>query len=183
MKFQPTPIAGNYLITAVPHGDQRGFFGRLFCEREFAAQGLETKFVQISQSFNAQQGTLRGMHYQLGPAAEVKLVRCLRGAIHDVVLDLRPDSPTFGKCFATTLSGDNWAMMYIPTGCAHGFISLTDNSDLLYLMTNFHSPEHERGVRFDDPRFAIEWPQQPVEISVKDKNWPLFDPSFHLGKP
>jgi dTDP-4-dehydrorhamnose 3,5-epimerase len=181
MKFTPTPLAGAFLVDLEPKGDQRGFFARVFCEKEFAAHGLETKFVQVNESVSASRGTLRGMHYQLAPEAEVKLVRCIRGEIYDVILDLRPHSPTFGQSFGASLSAANRTMMYVPRGVAHGFISLADDSDIFYLVSNFYAPECERGARFNDPRFKIEWPMEPIVISDKDRAWPDFDPAFHLG--
>ncbi len=181
MKFTPTPLAGAFLIDLDRMGDQRGFFARVFCEKEFAAQELETRFLQVNESFSAKRGTLRGMHYQLAPEAEVKVVRCIRGEIHDFILDLRRDSPTFGRSFGAALSAENRTMMYVPRGFAHGFVSLTDDSELVYLVSTPYAPAYERGVRFDDPRFAIPWPIAPVEISDKDRAWPDFDPTFHLG--
>ncbi len=182
MKFTPTPLAGAFLIDPELKGDHRGFFARLFCEKEFTAQGLESKFVQINGSLSAKRGTLRGMHYQLPPAAEVKVVRCVSGEIYDVILDLRADSPTFGQSFGAVLSAENRTAMYVPRGFGHGFISLADDSELFYMVSDFYAPEQERGVRHDDPRFNIQWPGQPVEISDKDRAWPLFDPAYHLGK-
>jgi len=121
------------------------------------------------------------MHYQLAPKAETKLVRCIRGELFDIVLDLRRDSPTFGKSFGTALSADNRRMMYVPKGCAHGFITLADATEALYFVDEFYAPGQERGVRWNDPRFAIEWPMEPVVLSDKDANWRLFDPAYHLG--
>ncbi len=177
MKFVPTPLAGTYLIELEKRGDHRGFFARFFCEQEFAAAGLETRFVQVNNSLTAGRGTLRGMHLQLPPAAEVKLVRCIRGALHDVIVDLRPDSPTYLKWFGADLTADNRLMMYVPRGFAHGFITLGDDTEALYLVSAFYAPQCERGVRFDDPSFAIDWPLAPVEMSAKDREWPDFDPA------
>lgn len=175
MKFLPTPLAGAHLVELERRGDDRGFFARLFCEREFAAAGLETRFVQANNSLTARRGTLRGMHYQLPPAAEVKLVRCLRGALYDVILDLRPRSPTFGQSFGAELTAENRTMMYVPRGFAHGFLTLADDTEALYLVSAFYAPEEERGVRFDDPRFSIRWPIAPTEVSAKDRAWPDYD--------
>jgi dTDP-4-dehydrorhamnose 3,5-epimerase len=184
MIFHPTPIAGAFLIEPERRGDARGFLARIFCEREFAAHGLETRFVQANNTVTATCGTLRGLHYQLPPAAEVKLVRCVAGAIHDVVLDLRPDSPSFGRHFAAELGAANRLMMYVPRGVAHGFVTLTDEVEALYWHSAAYAPERERGVRWDDPWAGIAWPMppggRPREISAKDAAWPDFDPAgFH----
>ncbi|HUC17137.1 MAG TPA: dTDP-4-dehydrorhamnose 3,5-epimerase [Acetobacteraceae bacterium] len=177
MKFLPTPLAGAHLVELDRRGDQRGFFARLFCEHEFAAAGLESHFVQANTSFSARRGTLRGMHYQLPPAAEVKLVRCLSGALQDVIIDLRPESSTFGQWFGAELTPQNRVMMYVPRGFAHGFITLTDDTEVLYLVSAFYAPQHERGIRFDDPSFGIGWAIMPTELSDKDRAWPDYDPA------
>jgi dTDP-4-dehydrorhamnose 3,5-epimerase len=179
MKFIETPLHKAYLIELEKKGDNRGFFARFFCEKEFGDQGLETRFVQINNSLTGKKGTLRGMHYQLEPAAEVKVVRCIRGSLYDVILDLRPDSPTFGKSFGAELNAENRTMMYVPRGFAHGFVTLQDDTEALYLVSALYAPQQERGVRFDDPAFGIQWPVTPVEISDKDRQWPDFNESFH----
>lgn len=179
MKFNPTPLAGACTIDLEKRGDDRGFFARLFCETEFAEAGLETRFLQINNSLSGSKGTLRGLHYQLPPAAEVKVVRCVRGALWDVILDLRAGSASFGKWFGTELSAENRTMMYVPRGFAHGFVTLTDDAEAIYLVSAAYSPDNERGVRFDDPAVGIEWPLQPAEISEKDRNWPDLDADFH----
>jgi dTDP-4-dehydrorhamnose 3,5-epimerase len=179
MIFHPTPLQGAYTIELEKRGDERGFFARFFCEREFAAKNLETHFVQINTSLSAKRGTLRGLHYQLPPAAEVKIVRCLRGALYDVIVDLRPDSPTYKKHFGAELNEDNRLMMYVPRGFAHALLTLQDNTEALYLVSAFYGPEQERGLRYNDPQFGIPWPMPPVEISAKDAAWPDFDPAFH----
>ena len=179
MKFTPTGINGAYLIDLERRGDERGFFARFFCENEFSAAGLKTRFVQINTSLSANRGTLRGMHYQLPPSAEVKVVRCIAGALFDVILDLRPDSSTFSKWFGAELNAENRTMMYVPEGCAHGFITLSDATEALYMVSEFYDPNEERGVRFSDPRFGIAWPLTPTETSAKDANWPDFDVTFH----
>lgn len=179
MIFRETGLRDARLIDLDRKGDERGFFARLFCEKEFGAAGLETDFVQINTSLSARAGTLRGMHYQLMPAAEAKVVRCIRGALWDCIIDLRPQSATYGKWFGATLSAENRTMMYVPRGFAHGFITLTDDVEAFYLVSAFYAPEQERGVRWDDPSFAIEWPRQPVEFSAKDGGWPSFDPEYH----
>jgi dTDP-4-dehydrorhamnose 3,5-epimerase len=179
MIFHRTPLEGARLIEPEKRGDARGFFARVFCEREFAAEGLETRFVQANNSLSAKRGTLRGLHYQLPPAAEVKLVRCIRGALWDAIVDLRPDSPSFGRWYGAELSAENRLMMYVPRGFAHAILTLTEDAEALYLVSAFYGPEQERGLRWNDPRFAIEWPAEPAEISPKDAAWPLFDPAFH----
>lgn len=179
MKFIPTPLIGAYTIELEKRGDDRGFFARFFCEKEFAGAGLETRFVQINNSLSSKKGTLRGMHYQLPPAAEVKVVRCVRGGLFDVIVDLRAGSPTFGKWFGAELTAENRTVMYVPRGFAHGFITLTDNTEAFYLVSAFYSPENERGARWNDPAIGIQWPIDPTEQSDKDRAWPDLDPSFH----
>jgi dTDP-4-dehydrorhamnose 3,5-epimerase len=179
MKFYPTPLDGAYTIELEKRGDDRGFFARLYCQHEFKSAGIPTEVVQINNSLSAKAGTLRGMHYQLPPAAETKIVRCIRGALYDVIIDLRPDSSTFCKWFGTELSAENRSMMYVPQGFAHGFITLADDTEAFYLVNAFYAPGAERGLRFNDPRFNIVWPQTPVDISDKDRNWPDFEPGFH----
>lgn len=179
MKFHPTPLTGAFLVDLEKRGDERGFFARMFCTREFAEAGLPIEVVQLNNSLTGRAGTLRGFHYQLAPAAEVKLVRCVHGALYDVILDLRPDSPSYGRWFGAELSAENRSMMYVPRGCAHAFLTLADDTEAIYLVSEAYSPENERGVRFDDPRFAVDWPMAPVEMSAKDRGWPDFDPDFH----
>lgn len=179
MKFNPTPLQGAFTIDLEKRGDDRGFFARLFCEDEFRAAGLETHFVQINNSDSAKRGTLRGMHYQLPESAEVKVVRCIKGALFDVIVDLRPDSPTYKKWFGAELSAENRTMMYVPRGFAHGFITIEENTEAFYLVSNRYDPKAERGLRFNDPAFGIEWPLSPSELSEKDGKWPDFDPEFH----
>jgi dTDP-4-dehydrorhamnose 3,5-epimerase len=180
MIFHPTPIAGAFVVEPEKRGDARGFLARIFCAEEFAARGIETRYVQANNTVTAARGTLRGMHYQLPPAAEVKLVRCVRGALHDVILDLRPDSPSFRRHFAAELSAENRRMMVVPRGVAHGFVTLTDDVEAIYLHSDPYAPEHERGVRWDDPWAAIAWPvAAPAEISPKDAAWRGWDPEWH----
>jgi dTDP-4-dehydrorhamnose 3,5-epimerase len=181
MLFTETPLAGAYLVDLEKRGDERGFFARAFCEKEFGALKLATRFVQANDSLSAQRGTLRGMHYQLAPRAETKLVRCIRGALYDVILDLRRGSPTFGESFGAELSAENRRMMYVPRGFAHGFITLADDTEAFYLVDEFYGPEQERGIRWDDPRFAIRWPLAPAVLSDKDRRHRDFDPAWHLG--
>lgn len=179
MIFNQTPLAGAYTIELEKRGDGRGFFARMFCEEEFRQAGLETRFLQVNNSLSGLKGTLRGLHYQLPPAAEVKVVRCVRGALWDVIVDLRAGSPNFGKWFGAELSESNRSMMYVPRGFAHGFLTLTDDAEAIYLVSAPYSPEHERGVNYKDPDINIEWPSEPVEISEKDRQWPGLDPEFH----
>lgn len=179
MKFHPTPLQGAFVIELERRADARGFFARSFCASEFGERGLETRFVQANNSLSTKRGTLRGMHYQLTPAAEVKLVRCLRGELYDAILDLRPDSPSFGRSFGAELNDDNRLMMYVPRGCAHGLLTLKDDTEALYMVSAPYAPEAERGLRHDDPRFSLAWPISPLEISEKDRRWPDFDPEFH----
>jgi dTDP-4-dehydrorhamnose 3,5-epimerase len=180
MIFTQTPIPGAFLIDLEKRGDDRGFFARAFCEKEFAAHRLVTHFVQVNNSLSAQKATLRGMHYQLAPKAETKLVRCIRGALYDLILDLRPGSATFGQSFGAELSAENRRMMYVPRGFAHGFITLADDTEAFYFVDEFYAPECERGVRWNDPSFSLPWPLPPMVLSEKDANQRDFDPSWHL---
>lgn len=168
MIFKNTKLEGNYLIDLEPHADERGFFARYFCEKEFSEKGLNTRWVQINNSMSRDVGTLRGLHFQRAPHAEVKLVRCLRGSIWDVVVDLRQDSKTRGNWFGATLSNENRTMMYVPEGFAHGFISLKPNSEILYMVSESYAPEHERTLKWNDRDVGIDWPIEPSVISEKD---------------
>lgn len=179
MIFHQSPLSGAYTIELEKRGDERGFFARFFCSEEFADHGLSGSFAQINNSLTGKKGTLRGMHYQMMPSAEVKVVRCISGALFDVILDIRPNSPTFGKWFGETLSAENRLMMYCPKGFAHGFVTLEENTEALYLVSDPYAPDLERGIRYDDPAFGIDWPVEPLEISEKDKTWPDFDPAWH----
>jgi dTDP-4-dehydrorhamnose 3,5-epimerase len=180
MIFTETPLSGAYVIELEKRSDDRGFFARVFCEREFADHGLSTRFVQVNNSLARQKGTLRGMHYQLPPSAESKLVRCVRGSFHDVIIDLREESPSFGRHFEIELSAENRTMLYVPKGFAHGFITLERDTEAFYFADEFYAPERERGIRWNDPRFGIEWPLEPAVISEKDRSHPGFDPEHHL---
>jgi dTDP-4-dehydrorhamnose 3,5-epimerase len=180
MIFTPAPLAGAYLIDLEKKDDDRGFFARAFCENEFGKHDLVRHFCQINNSLSVHKGTLRGMHYQLAPRAETKVVRCIRGALYDVILDLRDGSPTFAHSFGAELSAENRRMMYVPKGFAHGFLTLVDDTEAIYFVDEFYSPEHERGVRYNDPRFKLPWPAAPAVISGKDKSLPDFDPAWHL---
>ena len=162
------------MVEPIPAEDGRGWFARIRCEDEFARRGLEARFVQTSLSFNRHRGVLRGMHFQVAPREEVKLVRSVRGAIHDVVVDLRPDSPTFTKHFSAVLSQENRRAMYVPPGFAHGFQALEDGSEVLYEISQAYSPEHARGVRWDDPAFGIAWPVPEPILLERDRDYPDF---------
>lgn len=175
MIISRTKIKGVYSIEPELLTDERGFFARTFCKEEFHNHGLETDIVQCNISYNKKKGTLRGMHYQISPFEETKIVSCTKGSIYDVVVDLRRDSPTCRKWVATELSEKNFKMMYIPSGCAHGFQTLENETMVFYQMTEFFHPECSRGVRWDDPRFAIEWPADKKGIlSDKDQKFPVF---------
>lgn len=180
MKFIETSLKGAFIIEPDKKEDERGFFARAFCKNEYETAGLNHHIVQINNSFSKKAGTLRGMHYQLPPYAEDKIVRCIKGAIYDVIIDLRPESPTFGQSFGVELNEENRLTLYVPKGFAHGNISLVDNTELFYLVTEYYSPQYERGIRWNDPYFNLFWPLMPSEISEKDKNHPLFDKSYHL---
>jgi dTDP-4-dehydrorhamnose 3,5-epimerase len=172
--FKPANLRGAYVIEPERRADFRGYFARTFCEKEFAALGLETRIAQCSVSFSQRKGTLRGMHYQLAPFEEVKVVQCLRGAIFDVIIDLRPDSSTFKRYFAAELSDRNGNALYVPTGFAHGFQTLTDNAEVFYQMSQHYSESHACGVRWNDPTFAIAWPEDERTILERDQNYPDF---------
>jgi len=154
--------------------DERGFFGRSWCKNEMTAKGLNGNLAQANTSFSYHKGTLRGMHFQVKPYEETKLIRCVRGAIYDVIIDLRVDSTTFKKWIGVELSQDNYKMLYVPEGFAHGFLSLTDNTEVYYNVTAFYTPGAERGIRWNDPSFSIKWPFEPQIISQKDRNHPEF---------
>lgn len=181
MKFTPTPIAKCFLIDLEPRADERGFFSRAFCAAEMKAHELEDAIVQANNSVSVHKHTLRGLHYQLAPHQETKMVRCVRGALWDVVLDLRPHSPTFGQHFGAELSADNRRAIYVPRECAHGFLTLADDTEAIYFASAAYAPKHERGIRWNDPRFGIAWPLTTgLHISDKDANHPDFDPAHHL---
>jgi dTDP-4-dehydrorhamnose 3,5-epimerase len=173
MRFERTPLAGAFLVELERKHDERGFFARAFCAAEFGEQGLHASMVQANLSHSERKGTLRGMHYQVAPANEPKFVRCIRGAVWDVIVDMRPDSPTYLQHFAVELSADNHRALYIPDLFAHGNQSLTDAAELFYLTGGFYTPGCERGVRYDDPALGIEWPLPVTTISDKDRAWPL----------
>ena len=172
MIFEASPLAGAYVISEEPHHDERGFFARTWCQREFEQHGLNPRVVQCNVSFNAKKGTWRGMHYQVAPKAQPKLVRCTAGAVFDCIIDLRPDSPTYCKWFGVELSAQNHRSLFIPAGFAHGFQTLSDNAELLYDMFEWYAPETARGVRYNDPAFSIHWPIEVSVISDRDATYP-----------
>lgn len=176
MNFVDTPLPGAYVIELERLDDDRGWFARTFAAEEFAAQGLNHAVAHCNVSFNARAGTLRGMHYQVAPHAECKLVRCTRGSIYDVIVDLRPDSSTYLRWFGIGLDADEGRSLYVPEGLAHGFQTLVDGSEVLYQMSHEYVPSHARGVRWDDPAFAIEWPDAERTISERDRTFPDFVP-------
>ncbi len=175
MIFTETRLAGAFVIELEKREDERGFFARTFCAREFESHGLKPTVAQCNVSYNKKKGTLRGMHYQAPPAAEAKLVRCTNGAIHDVIVDMRPDSPTCLQYFGIELTAGNRRAIYIPESFAHGLQTLTDDAEIFYQMTEFHIPGHERGHRYNDPAFNIEWPLPVAEINARDASWPLLN--------
>ncbi len=174
MLFHETRLPGVFEIRLEALPDDRGFFARTWCQMEFEAHGLNPRLAQCSISFNARRGTLRGLHLQVPPYAEAKLVRCTKGAIYDVVVDLRPQSPTYLQWIGVTLTATNRAMVYIPEGCAHGFLTLEEQSEVLYQMSEFYHPESARGVRWNDPAFRVAWPFAPEIISERDRAYPDF---------
>ena len=176
MLFQETKLSGVFEIQIEPNTDERGFFARTWCQKEFGDHGLNANLVQCSISLNKRRSTLRGVHYQAAPFAETKVVRCTSGAIYDVVLDLREESLTYKQWFATVLSAENRCSLYIPEGCAHGFLTMTEKSEVLYQMSEFYHPEAARGVRWNDPTFQIAWPATVEVISERDRNYPDFEP-------
>ncbi|MBM4067438.1 MAG: dTDP-4-dehydrorhamnose 3,5-epimerase [Planctomycetes bacterium] len=171
MRFKPLPLAGAFLLEPELHEDERGFFERLWCRRELAERGLNAELAQCSFSYNRQMATLRGMHYQAAPHAETKIVRCAAGAIFDVIVDLRPESPTRGRWHGVELTRRNRQSLYVPEGFAHGFQTLEDDTEVLYLISAFHEPTAARGIRWDDPAINIRWPLSPSVISARDRSY------------
>ena len=175
MRFEPTPIRDVVVIELEPHRDDRGFFARTWCRRELEAQGLVVDVVQCNTAYNVEAGTVRGLHQQVEPHAESKLVRVTRGAIFDVAVDVRPDSGTYRQWFGVDLSAENRRMLYVPPGCLHGYQTLVADTEVLYQVTAFYHPESERGFRYDDPAFGIAWPLEPRGLSPKDLSYGPFD--------
>ena len=175
MRFTETDVVGARVIDPSPHGDDRGRFMRAWCAREFAEQGLNFVPVQANMGLSVRKGTVRGMHFQVAPALEAKLVRCTRGAIFDVVLDLRPDSPSYRKWFGAELSAENGRMLFLPELCAHGYQTLEERTEMHYMTSAFYNPNAVRGARFDDPAFGIQWPLAVAAVSEQDRSWPLVE--------
>jgi dTDP-4-dehydrorhamnose 3,5-epimerase len=175
MIFTETKLKGAFVIDLEKRGDDRGFFARVFCRNEFEAHGLNSFVAQANTSYSKQCGTLRGMHFQRAPHQEAKLVRCTRGALHDVIVDLRRDSPTFREWVGVDLTAENYRMLYVPEGFGHGFQTLSEDTEVTYLVSEYYEPQAEGGVRFNDPAFGIEWPVEVTEMSEKDRNWPDFE--------
>lgn len=178
MKFEPTPLEGAWVISLDPIGDERGFFARAFCRREFEAHGIEANVVQCNTSFNERAGTLRGMHYQTAPSAETKFVICTSGALYDVIVDIRPDSPTYLQHFGVELTPKNKKMLFVPRDFAHGFVTLEPDTQAFYMVSEYYAPGCERGLRHDDPALGIKWPVAINSISDKDRNWPLLESAY-----
>lgn len=174
MRFTDTALKGAYVIEIEKREDHRGFFARVWCKKEFEAHGLNTDLTQVNIGYSKKRGTLRGMHFQTNPYEECKLVRCTMGAVIDVIIDLRSESPTYKKWMAVELSAENRTMLYVPEGFAHGYQTLVDNTEVVYHTSQFYTPEHATGVRYDDPAFGIVWPLPVEAISDADKNWPLY---------
>lgn len=174
MIFTDTALHGAFVLELEKREDSRGFFARTFCQKEFEAHGLDPAVAQCNIAFNKRRGTLRGLHFQRKPYEEAKLVRCTRGAVYDVIVDLRRDSPTFKRWIGVELSADNRRMLYVPPGFGHSYQTLEDNAEVLYLVSQFYAPDHASGVRYDDPAFAIRWPLEITEISEQDRRWPDF---------
>jgi dTDP-4-dehydrorhamnose 3,5-epimerase len=182
MIFTETPLAGAFLIDLEPVADERGFFARSFCRREFTAHGLNPNLAQCNISLNRRRGTLRGMHWQAAPHQEAKLVRCTRGAIHDVIIDLRPGSPTVAQHISARLTAADRRMLYVPEGFAHGFLTLEDDTEVFYQMSEFYAPESARGLRYDDPAFAIRWPIEILVVSDRDRSYPDWASGMEQGR-
>ncbi len=174
MIFRTTGLKDAFIIEIQKFEDSRGFFGRTFCQKEFEKSGIAMNVAQANVSYNKTKGTLRGMHYQAAPFGEAKLVRCTRGSIYDVIIDVRPDSPTYKQWTGVELSADCYSMLYVPENFAHGFLTLEDDTEVIYQVSQFYTPASERGIRYDDPAFRINWPLEVRVISDKDANWPAY---------
>ena len=175
MLFNETQIEGAWLVNLQRIGDERGFFARAWCAKEFEKYGITSKLCQANLSYSSKLGTLRGMHYQIYPHSEMKAIRCIRGALFDVIIDLRPESNTFKKWFGYELNQENKTMMIVPEGCAHGFLTLSNDCEALYFVSTSFNQDSERGLRWDDPTFNVNWPFDPIEISDKDKSWKNYE--------
>lgn len=175
MKFVETPIQGAWLVEPAPHLDDRGRFMRAWCRQEFENHAVAFTPVQANMAYSHKQGTIRGMHFQVAPALEAKLVRCTRGSLFDVVVDLRSGSPTYRNWYGARLSADDGRMLFIPEGCAHGCQSMEDSTELHYLTSSMYAPDHARGLRFDDPAIGVQWPLPVTSISEQDRTWPLLN--------
>jgi dTDP-4-dehydrorhamnose 3,5-epimerase len=181
MEFTPTPVIGAMVIDPSLREDERGRFFRAWCSQEFAEHGLKFVPVQANMGFSTRKGTTRGMHFQIAPALEAKLVRCTRGSMFDVALDLRDGSPSYGKWYGTVLSAENGRMLYVPEGCAHGYQTLEDSTEMHYMTSAVYAPTAAKGVRFDDPAFEIKWPLEATAVSEQDRGWPLVQQKRNLS--
>lgn len=176
MTFRETAISGSYIINIERYADDRGFFARGYCEKEFKNQGISFNIAQANIGYSKNKYTLRGLHYQVEPHREAKLVRCTRGCLFDVIVDLRPESPTYKEWVGVELTEKNHTMFYVPEGCAHGYQTLEDDTEVFYMVSAFYAPDHERGIRWDDPAFNIEWKEtETMIISEKDRQWPDYE--------
>lgn len=177
MIFTPTKLKGAFIVDMQPNNDHRGFFARSYCEREFKEHGIDPRIVQANVSYNHKKGTMRGMHYSAPPVRESKFIRCTKGAVYDVIIDCRKDSPTHLQWIGVELTEDNHRALYVPPVFGHGFVTLRDDTEVTYLVGDFYQPGSERGLRYDDPVLKIEWPTKIEVISEKDKSWKLLDPN------
>jgi dTDP-4-dehydrorhamnose 3,5-epimerase len=175
MRFIETPLPGAWVIEPIAYEDERGHNVRAFCKKTMEAYGITTQVVQCNSVGSAKAGTLRGMHFQRHPYEEAKLVRCVRGALYDVVIDLRPDSPTYQRYYGVELTADNMKMIFVPKGFAHGLLTLKDDTEVYYMVSEYYTPGYEGGIRFDDPAIGIQWPGEVKVISEKDRSWPLLE--------
>jgi dTDP-4-dehydrorhamnose 3,5-epimerase len=180
MIFTETKLKGAFIIDVDKREDERGFFGRAWCKKEFEEQGLNSDTVQANVSYSIHRGTLRGMHYQVAPYSECKTVRCTSGSLYDVIVDIRPGSPTYTQWIGVELTAQSFRMLYVPAGFAHGFITLEDHTSVHYMVTQYYTPGAEEGLRYNDPAFAIAWPFEPIVVSVKDRTHPFFSEKFSL---
>lgn len=175
MFFEPTPIAGVWVLSPDPRSDERGYFARVYCKREFREHGIECDIVQANSACSYMAGTVRGLHYQPAPHPDPKLIRCVRGAIFDVIIDMRPESQTYLDYFSIELTGENGLMLYVPPLCAHGYMTLVDQVEVSYLAGEYYVQGSELGIRFDDPEVGIAWPRSATVVSERDRNWPLLN--------